>query len=557
MTAVSILAKDPRIAYGALPISADLPAGEDARSSPAFDEIDGEIRKLDTEGPNAVDWKKVANEGLAIVKTQSKDILVAAWVAFALFRREGLGGLGVGLGLLEGIIAHHWDGAVPPAKREKARVAAFDWLIGRITPVLSEMTYGDADAANLMAVKEALDRIDEDMSARLKKESLNLFELVRALRPHTDQAKRVLADIVARETEAAQRLDAEAGAKAAAAEAAASRAADETARTAMAAENLAPRPPEPVPAPALPAPAHAPAVAPQAPADLDALSSTLWSFARSLYRDNLGDPRSYTLGRLGSWLRFDAAPASQGGKTFIMPPAGLEAVEAAARQNQFDAALLAAEELVWTAPFCIDAHRHAYEMLGKLDRGFDAARAAVLGMLGYFALRFPGLADLTFSDGRPFADDATRELIAVASGGAGGGGPPDAMMEAVPKARGLIGAGKPGEALDLLAQVLRKSGSGRQRAEWQVIQARFCIEHGYVAAALPLLDHLDRLVETRDLEAWEPDLACAVSELKMRALMHPDMQMALVEDRRRSAIEAANGRLTRLDIGAAVRLLRT
>ena len=558
MNAVSVIAEDPRAALGAAPISAERPAGEDARASVEFDAIDGEIRKLDTDGPNAVDWRKVAQDGLDIIARQSKDFLVGAWVTFALFRREGLGGLAIGLSVLTGMVVDHWDDAFPPLRRERARVAALEWLVGRLAPSIAEQRYGDADAHHLVAIQDALDRIDAEVSARLKKESLSLGDLLRAVRPHADQAKRVLAEAAQRQEDQARRQATEAAAHAAAREA---QAAAESSGEAEPRSDAPPLPASKVPAPSV-APVTAMSSAPIQPpadgvADVEALATLLWSQARVLQRQNIGDPRSYVLGRSGSWLRFDDPPPHQGGKTFIMPPTGLEAVELAADHSQIDAALVAVEDLVWASPFCLDVHRHAYELLGKLDRGFDAARATVLGMLGYFVRRFSGVAKLSFSDGRPFADQATLDLIASISAGSGAGSAvADPMTAAIGQARGLMGAGKAYEALDLVAQPLRRASSGRQRAHWQVAQAEFCIEQGYVAAALPLLDHLDRLVEARDLEIWEPELACAVTELRMRALVHPDTQMMLAGDRRQNAIEATRGRLARLDIGATARLLR-
>jgi type VI secretion system protein VasJ len=87
-------------------------------------------------------------------------------------------------------------------------------------------------------------------------------------------------------------------------------------------------------------------------------------------------------------------------------------------------------------------------------------------------------------------------------------------------------------------------------------QAQFCVDQGFIVTALPLLDHLDRTVVERDLENWEPELTTSVTELRLRALMHSDSQSLLAEDRRRTALEEARGRMARLDLGAAMRLLR-
>ena len=277
----------------------------------------------------------------------------------------------------------------------------------------------------------------------------------------------------------------------------------------------------------------------------------------SLRAQDPGDPRAYVLARTGSWLRIDALPGVQDGRTLAMPPTeSLEAIEAARAQKQWPVVLATAEDLIWTAPFCVDAQRYSFEALGEMGPGFATARAGALGLLRYFVARYPGLLELTFKDGRPFADEATRELAAGPADAGVGAARRDEMAVAVAQARALLGSGKTAEALDGLAQTLRRAASGRQRAVWQLAQAQFCFEQGFVAAALPLVEHLDRSVDERDLERWEPDLAASIAELRLRTLTHSDAQSVMSEERRRAAIEEARGRIARLDIGAAVRLMR-
>jgi type VI secretion system protein VasJ len=538
---------DTRASIGAAPIAPDNPAGADCRASPEFEALEAELRKLEVDGPNAVDWRKVEEGAIEITSAKSKDFLVAAWGAYALFRREGLAGLVVGVSILLGIVVTHWEDSFPPARRERARVASIEWLVGRLAAPIAQMKFQDADAANVVALFEGLRGIDEAMAAKLQKEQLSVAELLRPLRPAAEEARRSIA-------EATQRAEAEAKAAAAAAEAPAPSAQTEPApptTSAQSASVVAATQTDAIVAPS------ADASLPELNAAIGALAPALRAYAQSLRGQQPDDPRAYVLARIGSWLRIDELPATQNGRTLVTPPVeSLEAIEAARAQKQWPVALASAEELIWTAPFCLDAHRHSFETLGEMGAGFAPARAGVRGLLRYFAQRHPGLLELTFKDGRPFADAATREL-AVGSADTGGGQTSrDEMTVAITQARALFGSGKAAEALDALSQTLRRSTSGRQRAMWQLAQARFCFEQGFVAAALPLVEHLDRSVGERDLEHWEPDLAASIAELRLRTLMHSDAQSVLSEDRRRAAIEEARGRMARLDIGTAVRLLR-
>src|SRR5258708_1935789 len=116
MSVVDTFSSDERAGIGAAPISAAAPAGADVRASAEFEAIEAEVRRLETDGPNVVDWPKVTAGGLDIVTHKSKALLVGAWGAYGLFRGEGLAGLWVGMPILPGIIVNHGDGAFPPAR---------------------------------------------------------------------------------------------------------------------------------------------------------------------------------------------------------------------------------------------------------------------------------------------------------------------------------------------------------------------------------------------------------------------------------------------------------
>lgn len=539
---------DQRILIGAAAVSEDAPAGADPRGGAEFEELETEIRRMETDGPAAVNWRRVIEYSTEILGKRGKDLLIGVWFAYALTREERHRGLAVGLGLIRGMVAEHWDKMQPPVARERARVGALEWLVGRVTPLL-EGEIQESDWPSVIYAYDALGEIDSLTSEKLKKEQVAYGDLVRALRPLRDTARRGM------EEQAKAQADAEAAAKA---------------REEQAAAAAAAPPAEPPPMPTAPAAtAAAPlasSVAQPAPAagsvglgSVEQLPEALRALSASLITKSAADPGAYLLSRIGSWWRIRQLPPNDAGKTGAFPPLEeLAAVNAMRAAGQNAEALRALNELVWTAPFWLDGHRLSAEILGALGPEHAAAKATVTGAMPLLLTRFPELLVLSFGDGRPFADPATRSWIEE-SGGAGGGGsagPSDGIDRAVSEARALVAEGKAPDALELLASLTRGEIGGRARLLRQIAQARFCLDVGLIGAALPLLDHLEAMLKTHDLETWEPALAVQVAELRFRALTHSDATRLMLEERRRTALEETRLRLVRLDLATAAKLFR-
>ena len=524
--------EDARALCGAAPLSGDFPAGVDVRDGADFERLEAEVRKMDADGPSAVDWAKVSSLSLQILSSQSKDILVASWATYGLFRTESYQGLAVGLGILRGMVDAHWDGLFPPFKRERARVNAIDWLIGRVSPAVADASPQQSDEPAVLAAYDALEDLDRLLGAKLLKEQAALGELFRALRPHRDEARRAVA---ARAEEAARAAE-QAAARAAAAETAGGAA-----------------------APSPTAVSAAPTVAPSGvetgdwASFADRLPDMLRQTAAAQRAASPMNPQAYLLNRLGSWLRFDELPPNEGGRTMVPPPAdGIAAIEAKIAAGEHADVINLAEELAWTAPFWLDSHRHAATALEKMGAAMAPAAATVRAAMAMLFTRYPAIAELQFSDGRPFGDNDTRAWAAV---GAGSAPSRDLADAAVAEANKSLGAGQVQTAFETLARALDGAEGGRERLLCQLAQARFCLDRGFVNVAIPLLDHLDALVVERDLEAWEPKLALRVAELRYRAISHSDA-IQLDEIRRQTALEQLRLRVARLDIGVASQLSR-
>jgi len=127
---------------------------------------------------------------------------------------------------------------------------------------------------------------------------------------------------------------------------------------------------------------------------------------------------------------------------------------------------------------------------------------------------------------------------------------------ALAAARSMALAGQGEQALASLADGGAAAPDGRARFFWRLGLAQLCLETGAASVALPILRHLDELVERQGLEAWEPAATAEVASALIRCLTVPEMSKSLTEPERSGVAQAAFARLARADPVAAQRMAR-
>ena len=76
-------------------------AGEDVRFSGDYEALESELAKASSMHESGqIDWLKICEISENLLRTQSKDLRVGAWLTWALYQRESFQGLLAGLGLL-------------------------------------------------------------------------------------------------------------------------------------------------------------------------------------------------------------------------------------------------------------------------------------------------------------------------------------------------------------------------------------------------------------------------------------------------------------------------
>ncbi len=485
------------------PVSAEAPTGKDARYDPLHEELRATIKQLDTPTGHPVAWKKVVDKSRTLLTQRSKDLLPAAYAAYGLYQEQGLAGLASGLALLAALLERYWEGLFPDmARSQKARAAALGWLLGRLS-ALSERTLAKQDAAALEPLAAAAQWLADQVGERFEDAHRP------AVQPLLEQVERLRASQQERAA-AAERKAARPAAKQATEAKPAGAAPATDAATSV----------------ALPS-GEAPSIANRGELNryLATVHGALADAGKALRKANPKEPLSYLLPRLGAALELDEEPPSRDRVTFIPAPDAGETGEIRGLfvEQRWEALLDAAEGSATSNPLFLDMHRFVHVALARLGGDYDGCRRVVEAELGALLRRLPGVLELCFSNGTPFADADTRELIRseILRGGGGpgeakgGAAPSELPAEALAAARALALAGKKPQAVAAFEEILRGVRTARERFMVRLALANAVLTGGDAQLAAGLFATLYDEIEQRGLCEWEPELAadCLASYL--------------------------------------------
>jgi type VI secretion system protein VasJ len=138
--------------------------------------------------------------------------------------------------------------------------------------------------------------------------------------------------------------------------------------------------------------------------------------------------------------------------------------------------------------------------------------------------RLPGLPELSFADGAPFADAETRAFLAneilpraAANGPASAGANRD-EANALAEARKLVAEGNMADALARLQARADTAATSAQAFRARLDLARLLLESEQPTLAKAIFSGLDEELRARGLEDWDPPLATECLEGYLRCL---------------------------------------
>jgi type VI secretion system protein VasJ len=535
----------------AAPISAAQPGGSNAVEDPRYEVVTNAIGSLDsvTATPDWKNlWPNIIQSGGALLQEKSKEFRIANYVAYALYRQDGLPGLLKGVALVTVLIEGFWATMFPEVKRIKGRAAALQWFIERSLQQIEAHKTVPSDRATLDNLKVGVRRLYDSASDKFG-------DSCPAIRPLLEQIDRRLMDAGPDPAEA-ERQKAEEDKQRAEEE---KRRAEEAER---ARQQQAQQPAQPT-QPQAPQPAQPPVVQPPqppvvtgpavvvaaptatvtaAPTDvsqvaqwLSGVGATVVQTANAVRRAADSTALAYRMTRVGLYTHLvDAPPADAAGKTRVPPPpANLrKQVETLAANQKWAALIEETESALSQSRFWLDLHRYTAQALAGLGPNHAKAREEVLREVATVLRRLPQVPTLQFADGTPFADGATQQwFTAEVLAGGGGGAAPSAGAPAgavvvvqqggggageeaaiVAEAKKMAAAGKAGDALAMLQAKATSAPSDAGRFRYRLGIGQVCLAANQAALAKGVFEGLEREIAAHGLEQWEPALAAASAE---------------------------------------------
>lgn len=513
---------------GNSPINSSSAAGENPRDNETYATIQTQLDRLtDIHTESAVDWALVASLSEKILKEEGKDLSAAVWLTSASMHEHGPEGLAAGIHILNDLVGTYWDTMFPPPARLRGRRNQMQWLLDQMTEYLqSDHIALPADThAELLADWNTLDETWQSHDA----EAPAFYGLRRLL---------AAMPVVATATEQSPA----AGGQADGAPPGSSTQASGTNNTSQNTSAV----------PTALSPVMPPANGADPEAVIDGALEQMQVLIDWCLRDFPTLPLLFRLNRICAWASLSDAPPYTGNATLIPGPPdtlvdGLTQVQ---QGTEPQAIVQFIEARVITQRYWLDLNRISHAALNRI--GASDAAATVAFETSQLLARLPQLRELTFNDGRPFADAQTLAWLDAlgTTGSAPQAADHDTLDRSIANAVADAVAGKLDDAMAALQAMVVKTNSTRDRFRLRLAQCDLLYRFDPGANIGFLLASLIEELDVYQLSRWEPDLAGRALELAAAV----EQRHGLEADQPSASLLT---RLAGIDCHSAWRLLQT
>jgi type VI secretion system protein VasJ len=151
---------ESRAATWSQPISESEPTGENCRYDDDYEQVNAELKKLQSLEGLQPDWGRVLQLSSQLLSQKTKDTNIFTALCVALMNLEGFAGLAAGFTAFEAVCREHWQTMFPPVKRLRGRAGDLTWMMQQVSAWIETVT-PEADAhEELKACLDAFDALD-------------------------------------------------------------------------------------------------------------------------------------------------------------------------------------------------------------------------------------------------------------------------------------------------------------------------------------------------------------------------------------------------------------
>lgn len=355
---------------GITPIDEQNPAGDDVKYDEDFELIESEMAKLTSPSASGeIDWDKVSKLSYTILETKSKNILVAVYLSYALYKLRGIDGLEDGVGVIADILENYWETLYPPKRRLKGRINAIEWWLNKVSKDLQNIEDVECDSDKKDVLVANLKKIDEFLNEQIDDAPL-FFSLIKLLDMKlVTQTKEEVVEQITTQT----------------------------------ATKETPKPKNVV----KPTKTLSANVEDDFSDAVESLNMLIGQMIEAKdYRSEL-----FMINRAFTWLDIDELPSSEKNITMLPPPDAqeIELLNSLYKEKNYEVLLWSAESRISTYLFWLDLHFFVAQSLKHLKQ--TQASDVVYEQVEYFIKKLPNLQNLSFSDSTPFASKETKKWL--------------------------------------------------------------------------------------------------------------------------------------------------
>ena len=169
------------------PISEASPAGEDCRYDDEFEQVDVEIKKLQSVEGLQPDWQRVEELCTLLLAKRTKDTTLLSALCVALTIRGRYAGLAAGFKAYHDVAEQHWEVMFPALRRLRGRAGDYTWMLQTITRYLGDMAPANNDYADIVACQENFGVLDRLLRERFGDLHPAVGPVTRELEHHLSQ----------------------------------------------------------------------------------------------------------------------------------------------------------------------------------------------------------------------------------------------------------------------------------------------------------------------------------------------------------------------------------